>query len=116
MAVVQPDDWLVFASRPQQRRFINPVRFGKRHAESGAEGVSARVIDRAVTRDHRYRAIGEVAKGHAQVAVDQLVGAISDDDVDTTALFIQWNDPVRAVFIATGRRRADVIPVGYRRA
>ena len=116
VAVVEAHEGLILPARPQQRIFIDPVGFGQRDAKSGAEGVGAGVIDRAVTGNHRYRTIGEVAKRHPQVAIDQLIGAVTNDDVDTTALFVERNHPVRAIFIAAARRGADVIPVRYRRA
>ena len=115
-AVVEAHDGLILSARPQQRIFVDPVGFGQRDAKSGAEGVGAGVIDRAVAGDHRYRTIGEVAKRHPQVAIDQLIGAVTNDDVDTTALFVERDHPVRAIFIAAARRGADVIPVGHRRA
>lgn len=65
------------------------MRIGQRHAKGGAEGIGAGVIDRAVASDDRYRAIGEIAKRDAQVAVDKLIGAIADDNVDASALFSQ---------------------------
>ena len=116
VAVVEAHDGLVLSARPQQRIFIDPVGFGQRDAKSGAEGVGAGVIDRAVTGDHRYRTIGEVAKRHPQVAIDQLIGAVANDNVNTAALFVERDHPVRAIFIAAARRGADVIPVRYRRA
>ena len=116
VAVIEAHNGFIFPARPQQSGLIDPMRIGQRHAKGGAEGVGAGVIDRAVAGDDRYRPIGEITERDAQVAVDKLIGAIADDNVDTSALFGQRDHPVRAIFVAAGRRGADIIPVRHRRA
>ena len=114
VTVIETHNRFIFPARPQQGGFINPVRLGQRHAKGGAEGVGAGVIDRAVAGDNRYRAIGKITEGDAQIAVDKLIGAIANDNVDTSALFGQRDHPVRAIFVAAGWRGTDIIPVRHR--
>ncbi len=93
VAVIEAHNGFIFPTRPQQSSLIDPVRIGQRHAKGGAEGVGAGVIERAVTGDDRYRPIGEITERDAQVAVDKLIGAIADDNVDASALFSQRGSP-----------------------